>query len=71
MFECTPAHYGWDSFITIGRYSDLGTVTYIYAGLNILTDIYVLVVPLPAVWSLPLSAGQKFRIIAVFGLGVW
>jgi len=71
LFECIPIQKGWDPMIVTGHCFDPRITTYSNAGLNTFTDIYVLVVPLPAVWSLPLSAGRRFRVIAIFGLGVW
>lgn len=61
----------WDPFAKTGRCFDSRIQTYGNAGINTLTDIYVLVVPLPAVWGLPLSTGRRFRVLAVFGLGLW
>jgi hypothetical protein len=68
--ECIPIQKLWDPAIVTGHCFDPKIQTYTNAVLNTLTDIYVLLLPIPALWGLPLGPGRKFRVIAVFGLGL-
>lgn len=68
-FECIPVQKLWDPFLG-GQCFNPKIQTYANAGLNTFTDIYVLLLPVPALWGLPLGAGRKFRVMAVFGLGL-
>ena len=43
-----------------------GSITSIF---NVITDLYILILPLPIVWSLQLKLPQKLRLMALFGLG--
>lgn len=44
-----------------------GSVTAIF---NVITDLYILILPLPFVWSLHMKLGPKLRLTALFGLGL-
>ena len=44
-----------------------GPVTAIFI---VITDLYILILPLPFVWSLHMKLGPKLRLTALFGLGV-
>lgn len=44
-----------------------GSVTAIF---NVITDLYILILPLPFVWSLHMKLGPKLRLTALFGLGI-
>ena len=43
-----------------------GSVTGIF---NVITDLYILILPLPLVWSLQMKLYSKLRLMALFGLG--
>lgn len=68
--ECIPIQKLWDPTIISGRCFSPKIQTYTNAALNSITDIYVLLLPIPALWGLPLNAGRKFRVMSVFGLGL-
>lgn len=68
-FECIPIQKLWDP-LAGGHCFNAKIQPYTNAGLNTLTDVYVLLLPVPALWNLPLGAGKKFRVMAVFGLGL-
>ena len=69
LFRCSPVNYFWDTAIE-------GSCTNARAGriatdaLNIITDVVMLVLPLPMVWKLVLPLRQKLAIAAIFGLGI-
>jgi hypothetical protein len=37
---------------------------------NIVTDFYVLILPMPFVWSLNMKRSRKVRVLVIFGLGL-
>lgn len=37
---------------------------------NIITDILLLLVPVPGIWSLQLRNAQKMAVLGIFGLGL-
>ena len=43
-----------------------GSVTAVF---NVITDLYILILPLPFIWSLQMELGPKLRLMALFGLG--
>ncbi|KAK2678089.1 hypothetical protein RAB80_006829 [Fusarium oxysporum f. sp. vasinfectum] len=44
-------------------------LAYVCAGINILTDLVVAILPLPVIWKLNLCRSQKIALSTVFGLG--
>ncbi|KAI1425496.1 hypothetical protein F5Y12DRAFT_714166 [Xylaria sp. FL1777] len=71
IFQCIPV-YGawtfWDGSFK-GHCNDLHPQSWIQAGINILLDILVIVLPLPSLAKLSASRGRKIRIIIMFALG--
>ncbi len=68
VFTCTPIHKFWLSD-TPGTCIPNLPFWYINAGGNIVTDVVVFLLPLPALGRLNLRRGQKLGLIAVFCLG--
>ena len=68
VFTCTPIHKFWLSD-TPGTCIPNLPFWYINAGGNIVTDVIVFLLPLPALGRLNLRRGQKLGLIAVFCLG--
>ncbi|KAG9237454.1 hypothetical protein BJ875DRAFT_152680 [Amylocarpus encephaloides] len=69
VFQCKPIPRTWDKRLDGTCRS--GKITAYSSGVvNAVTDIYVLTVPIPAVWALPLRKWKKIRVISVFCLGL-
>lgn len=49
---------------------DLNALGYSSAGINILQDIVILIIPIPWLINLNCSRRKKIQILAMFGLGV-
>lgn len=45
------------------------TLVIVQGVVNVVSDFYLLVVPLPAVWDLKLPLNKRLRILAIFGSG--
>jgi hypothetical protein len=67
---CIPIEHLWDP--TIEAYClpiPSGTSIWLNSAGNMVTDIIILVLPLPVVWRLNLKKTQKFVLLGVFCLG--
>ncbi|KAK6584926.1 hypothetical protein PZA11_003150 [Diplocarpon coronariae] len=67
VFTCIPVSAFWGA--TRGRCINQVVVQFFNAGLNILTDILILALPVRVVWGLHLPHRQKVGLMFVFGLG--
>lgn len=66
---CRPLAYNWDTSIdgTCGNRN----ATYVVAGtLNLITDLMVMVLPLPHIWKLQLTLAKKVALCSVFSIGL-
>jgi magnesium-transporting ATPase (P-type) len=69
IFRCRPIEMVWDWKVD-GTCRKSGVEAYSSGVVNAVTDIYVLIVPIPAVWALPLNRCRRIRVISVFCLGL-
>ncbi|KAI1413295.1 hypothetical protein F5Y13DRAFT_198547 [Hypoxylon sp. FL1857] len=68
IFSCTPIHTYWTHDAN-GKCLDSNLTGWMNAIGNIITDIIVLVLPIPVVWRLNLAKGRKWAVIGIFALG--
>ncbi|KAM7200850.1 putative integral membrane protein [Naviculisporaceae sp. PSN 640] len=68
IFTCTPISGFWDKSIPSACIPNLPQ-WYINAAGNIITDVAVFVLPLPALWKLNLARPQKLALVGIFCLG--
>ncbi|QSZ30912.1 hypothetical protein DSL72_000470 [Monilinia vaccinii-corymbosi] len=68
-FQCLPVAYQWDRTIEGGRCIDSWLFFAVGACFDVLVDLALLILPLPAIWKLQLSILQKLSLIAIFCLG--
>ncbi|KAK1828638.1 hypothetical protein QBC39DRAFT_223658, partial [Podospora conica] len=68
IFICTPVHGFWDSTANAKCIPNIPQ-WYINAAGNIITDVAVFTLPLPAIWKLQLVKGQKMILLGIFSLG--
>ncbi|KAK4231619.1 hypothetical protein QBC38DRAFT_440010 [Podospora fimiseda] len=71
IFTCTPVQGFWDKTIQGATCIPNLPQWYINAAGNIITDLAVFVLPLPALWKLTLPNAQKYFLIGVFSLGLF
>ncbi|PLB44745.1 hypothetical protein P170DRAFT_479293 [Aspergillus steynii IBT 23096] len=69
IFQCSPVAYTWDKTIQGGTCFDQQAFYRYVSPPNILTDVVILVMPMPFVWRLHTRMGQKLALTAVFLLG--
>ena len=66
---CFPVARFWETSLP-GTCVDQLAVWYVMAGVNIITDAAIFVIPLPVIKSLQLPTKQKMLLVVVFGLGL-
>jgi hypothetical protein len=69
VFLCKPVALAWNPTLT-GSCLKLEVTPYTTAVFNIISDIYILLLPMPLIWNLNLKTQRKMRLIAVFGMGI-
>ncbi|CAG7968649.1 unnamed protein product [Penicillium nalgiovense] len=69
IFQCSPIAYTWDKTIVGGSCFNQEAFFRYVSPPNILTDILILVMPLPYVWKLHTHVGHKVALSGVFLLG--
>lgn len=69
IFACTPVAAFWDKTIPNARCIPNLPQFHINAAGNIITDVAVFALPLPAIWKLNLVRAQKVVLTVIFSLG--
>jgi len=67
--QCRPLRGFWDK--TIPAVCSVDSKKFFYGNSipNIATDVFLLIAPMPAIWSLKLEMKQKVSLSAIFLLG--
>ena len=68
VFQCIPVSYTWDKRIP-GRCLDMRLLYYLGAANNVVTDLVILVLPMPVVWKLQMPRPKKYAVTGVFLMG--
>ena len=69
--ECKPFPYSWDKTIPNGHCINLLIPFRLIGGLNVLSDVAILLLPLPVIWRLHMSTKQKIGLTLTFLTGSW
>ncbi|KAL4806820.1 hypothetical protein BDV18DRAFT_159989 [Aspergillus unguis] len=71
MLLCRPLAYNWDTTIPGGKCGNRNA-TYVVAGtLNLVTDLMVMLLPVPHIWTLKLNLAKKIALTSVFCMGLF
>ncbi|KAK0639941.1 hypothetical protein B0T16DRAFT_288071, partial [Cercophora newfieldiana] len=68
IFMCSPVNGFWDTSIPSKCIPNIPQ-WYINAAGNIITDIAVFALPIPAIWKLQMAKQQRIVLLGIFGLG--
>lgn len=70
-FQCDPPSYYWSKYTrkTTGSCLNLTVLLVVTASTNIVTDVALLILPMPVVWNLKVELSQKFAVCGIFLLG--
>ena len=69
VFSCKPIQFFWDKSIPGGTCLNENVVAYGTTGVNIVTDLIVLCLPIPWLWNLQMPLSRKLNVIGIFILG--
>jgi hypothetical protein len=69
FLQCVPLQGVWDHRINAKCIPRTVTLWYFNGVFNIVTDVAILVLPLPILWKLELPRSQKILLTCIFGLG--
>lgn len=69
IFSCKPMARAWNSSLP-GTCFDPRILPYVSGVTSTLTDLYVLVLPLPVLWGLKMDLKRKVRVTMVVGIGI-
>ena len=67
-FFCRPVSYFWNKEQE-GKCMNTFSYYMACAALNVFTDLVILILPIPTVWSLQLPKRQRLVLIGIFSLG--
>ncbi len=70
-FQCDPPSYYWSKYThkSHGSCLNLTVLLVVTASTNIVTDVALLILPMPVVWNLKVELSQKFAVCGIFLLG--
>ena len=68
LIQCLPLDYIWDHSVK-GYCLDIPLAATILAVFNVLTDIIILIMPMPMLWKMQMKNREKFQIMGMFLLG--
>ncbi|KAM0802187.1 hypothetical protein BDR22DRAFT_971639 [Usnea florida] len=70
IFECTPRRKFWEPTIS-GHCFSQNQIGVTSGAINVVSDLLILISPLPKIWRLQIPQDKKARIIAIFGFGLF
>ena len=68
VFDCDPTKKLWN-ILTPGHCINPKIGPYTSGAINVISDLYVLLVPTPTIWALNMKLNRKVKLLLVFGLG--
>lgn len=70
IFQCWPVAKAWDASGNLeGRCLELLNFFYISFAVRLVTDVALIVLPIPQLLQLKISIGKRVGLIVMFGLG--
>ncbi|KAI8631491.1 hypothetical protein F5Y19DRAFT_423922 [Xylariaceae sp. FL1651] len=70
LAQCSPFEKAWDvTRMLPGKCIDTTAFFYFTSGFNILTDVWILLLPIPTLRSLKISRHDRYVLYAIFGVG--
>lgn len=69
IFMCTPIQAFWNQTLPGGHCINTTAAYFAASGVNILTDVLIFLLPMPALYQLQLPKRQRIGLMVVFALG--
>lgn len=70
LLMCRPFAFNWDQTIPGGECADQKSTFLAVGVLDLVTDLCVFILPLPMIWNLKVTKGNKVALFGIFGLGL-
>lgn len=71
LFGCTPVRGGWDHSPELGaKCLDVSPYLYFHTGMSTVTDVLLMLLPVPILLRLQLRPKTKYGLVAMFALGI-
>ncbi|MCJ1285448.1 hypothetical protein MMC26_004788 [Xylographa opegraphella] len=70
LLICKPIAFNWDTTIEGGSCANQTQAFEAVGILNLLTDIAIIILPMPWLWTLQLPFSKKIGLTAIFGIGI-
>lgn len=67
---CQPVSFNWNPSIPGGYCGNQKSLDLFIGIFNLLTDVTVVVLPMPVLWGLQMAVGKKLVLSSMFGLGI-
>lgn len=68
-FQCSPVAFQWNKTIPGGRCSNISAFYKSTSAPNIVTDIVIMILPIPTIWQLQVSTIRRIGLMFVFLVG--
>ena len=69
ILNCLPVEKHYNLTVS-GHCLPSGSPAYSSGALNVVTDAFVVFLPLPAIWHLNMKLSRRLKLMTVFGLGI-
>jgi hypothetical protein len=66
---CTPVEFNWDKTIAGTCNPNALTAYVVAASINLVIDVFIVVLPIPLLWRLQMSLAKRLGTISLFSLG--
>lgn len=69
LYQCRPIQKSFQPLLP-GKCDTFYVMPYLSGVFNMISDFYILLLPLPFIWSLKMNLRRKIRVMAVFSVGL-
>lgn len=70
IFQCQPIRATWDMSVKHAKCMKFNVEVVVFAVFNVITDVTILIIPIPILWKLQIPWSKKVQLMAVFLTGI-
>ncbi|KAI4210002.1 MAG: hypothetical protein LQ351_007109 [Letrouitia transgressa] len=71
IFQCQPIRATWDMSVKHAKCMKFNVEVVVFAVFNVITDVTILIIPIPILWKLQIPWSKKVQLMAVFLTGIF
>ncbi|KAL9607133.1 MAG: hypothetical protein Q9167_007926 [Letrouitia subvulpina] len=71
IFQCRPIRATWDMSVKDAKCMKFNVEVVVFAVFNVITDVTILIIPIPILWKLQIPWSRKIQLMAVFLTGIF